>query len=151
MSLQTTLETMASDRKNQVMFMEEGNNKGLVSEDSSRNEVKVYKTVVMRQVPRCEKFNEYSNRDECGETGHRISECKKEKVAKCYGCGMTGHIASGCRSDHTNVNCGNCGQNGHYARMCQEQRAKCTVCGVDGQIARVCRKKGLSLPGYLGN
>ncbi|XP_068215710.1 uncharacterized protein [Palaemon carinicauda] len=78
----------------------------------------------------------------CGGIGHHVSECKKEKVVKCYRCGMTGHIASGCRSNHTNVICGNCGRAAHYARMSEEQHAKCTECGVDGHTARVCRKKG---------
>ncbi|XP_068208346.1 CCHC-type zinc finger nucleic acid binding protein-like [Palaemon carinicauda] len=87
----------------------------------------------------------------CGEAGHRIIECKKEKVVKCYRCGMTGHIVIGCRSNHRNVICGNCGKDGHYARLCQEQRARCTECGVDGRIALVCRKKGLSQPGCSSN
>ncbi|XP_068204660.1 uncharacterized protein [Palaemon carinicauda] len=42
---------------------EEGNEKGLGSEDSSEDEVEVCKKVVMREVPRCERFNEHSSRD----------------------------------------------------------------------------------------
>ncbi|XP_068214463.1 uncharacterized protein [Palaemon carinicauda] len=84
----------------------------------------------------------------CGEVGHRISECKNEKGVICYRCGMTGQIASGCRSNRMNVICG---KNGNYARMCEEQRAKCTECGVDGHIPRVCRKKGLGQPACSGN
>ncbi|XP_068238493.1 uncharacterized protein [Palaemon carinicauda] len=46
---------------------------------------------------------------ECGEIGHRISECKKEKVVKCYRCGISEHTASECRSNRINVFYGNCG------------------------------------------
>ncbi|XP_068226751.1 uncharacterized protein [Palaemon carinicauda] len=43
---------------------EEGNKKGVDSEDSSENEVEeVCKTVFMREVPRCASFNEHSSRD----------------------------------------------------------------------------------------
>ncbi|XP_068204792.1 CCHC-type zinc finger nucleic acid binding protein-like [Palaemon carinicauda] len=88
---------------------------------------------------------------ECGEIGHRISECKNEKLVKRYRCGMIGDIASGCRSDRTNVIFGNYGKDGHYARMCKEHRTKCTECGVDGHITKVCKKKELGQPGCSGN
>ncbi|XP_068223831.1 uncharacterized protein [Palaemon carinicauda] len=42
---------------------EERNKKGLGSEESSENEVEVCKTVVMREVLRCDRFNEHSSRD----------------------------------------------------------------------------------------
>ncbi|XP_068227404.1 uncharacterized protein, partial [Palaemon carinicauda] len=42
---------------------EEGNKKGLDSEDSKENEVEVCKITFMREVPRCERFNEHSSRD----------------------------------------------------------------------------------------
>ncbi|XP_068227298.1 uncharacterized protein [Palaemon carinicauda] len=42
---------------------EEEGNKGVDSDDSSENERDVCKTVFMREVPRCERFNEHSSRD----------------------------------------------------------------------------------------
>ncbi|XP_068235757.1 scaffold attachment factor B1-like [Palaemon carinicauda] len=42
---------------------EVGNKKEGSSEDSSENERDVCKTVFMREVPRCERFNEHSSRD----------------------------------------------------------------------------------------
>ncbi|XP_064083202.1 uncharacterized protein LOC135199247 [Macrobrachium nipponense] len=68
----------------------------------------------------------------CRQTGHLVSECKKDRGIKCYRCGQLGHIASECRGTRMNVVCGNCGKNGHYARMCKEPRAKCVECGMEG-------------------
>ncbi|XP_068221724.1 uncharacterized protein [Palaemon carinicauda] len=42
---------------------EEEGNKGVDSDDSSENERDVCKNVFMREVPRCERFNEHSSRD----------------------------------------------------------------------------------------
>jgi Zinc knuckle len=50
----------------------------------------------------------------CKETGHRRSECKRERKITCHACGEEGHVRRECRK----VRCARCNNPGHRAEEC---------------------------------
>src|SRR3954466_1642934 len=55
----------------------------------------------------------------CGETGHKRDECKKEEK-KCFKCGRVGHVAPDCKM--RTVTCYNCGEEGHISTQCTKPK-----------------------------
>ncbi|KAH0615334.1 uncharacterized protein H6S33_000970 [Morchella sextelata] len=57
----------------------------------------------------------------CGQEGHRSSDCTNEKVIKCRNCDVFGHSARDCPMprDISRIKCNNCGEMGHYNRDCK--------------------------------
>ncbi|KHN96988.1 Zinc finger, CCHC retroviral-type [Metarhizium album ARSEF 1941] len=57
----------------------------------------------------------------CGETGHRASDCPTPRDTACRYCKQEGHMIRDC-PDKPPMRCDNCGQEGHLRKNCENAR-----------------------------